>query len=234
MNEPRIVSHDDWIAARKELLAQEKELTRQRDRLSRRIRDLPWERVEKDYVFDGPDGRETLAELFAGSGQLIVYHFMFDPGWDEGCMICSFMADHFAPLVVHLRQRDVTMVAVSRAPLTKLEAFRQRMGWDFRWVSSASNDFSRDFRVSFTQEQIDRGEVEYNYRRESGHPATELPGMSVFATNTAGEVFHTYSTYARGLETFLGTYRFLDVVPRGRDEDGLAFTMQWIRHRDRY
>ncbi len=234
MNEPRIVSHDDWIAARKELLAQEKELTRQRDRLSRRVRDLPWERVEKDYVFDGPGGRETLAEIFDGSGQLIVYHFMFDPGWDEGCMICSFMADHFAPLVVHLRQRDVTMVAVSRAPLAKLEAFRQRMGWDFKWVSSAGNDFSRDFRVSFTPEQVDRGEVEYNYRRESGNPATELPGMSVFATNTAGDIFHTYSTYARGLETFLGTYRFLDVVPRGRNEDGLAFTMQWIRHRDRY
>lgn len=234
MSRPRIVSHDDWIAARKELLAREKEFSRLRDRLSRSIRDLPWERVERDYVFDGPNGRETLAQLFDGKGQLIVYHFMFDPAWDEGCMICSFMADHFTPLVVHLRQRDVTMAAVSRAPIAKLEAFRQRMGWDFKWVSSADNDFSGDFRVSFTQEQIDNGQVEYNYRNEPGVPATELPGMSVFAKNDAGEVFHTYSTYARGLETFLGTYRFLDIVPKGRDEDDLAFTMAWIRHRDRY
>lgn len=234
MNRPRVVSHDDWIAARKELLAQEKEFTRLRDELSDSIRDLPWERIEKDYVFDGPDGPETLAELFDGKSQLIVYHFMFDPAWEEGCRICSFMADHFAPLVVHLGERNVTMLACSRAPLAKLEAFRRRMGWDFKWVSSAGNDFSRDFRVSFTEEQINAGEVEYNYRKASGIPGTELPGMSVFARNSAGEVCHTYSTYARGLETFLGAYRFLDIVPRGRDEDDLAFTMEWIRHRDRY
>lgn len=234
MNARRIVSHDDWISARKELLAQEKQFTRLRDQLSRSIRDLPWERIDKDYVFDGPRGRETLAELFDGRRQLVVYHFMFDPAWEEGCRICSFMADHLAPLVVHLGERDVTMLVCSRAPLAKLEAFRRRMGWDFKWVSSAGNDFSRDFRVSFTEEQIDAGEVEYNYRKERGIPGTELPGMSVFARNGAGEVFHTYSTYARGLETFLGAYRFLDIVPRGRDEDDLAFTMQWIRHRDRY
>lgn len=234
MNARRIVSHDDWISARKELLAQEKQFTRLRDQLSRSIRDLPWERIDKDYVFDGPKGRETLAELFDGRRQLVVYHFMFDPAWEEGCRICSFMADHLAPLVVHLGERDVTMLVCSRAPLAKLEAFRRRMGWDFKWVSSAGNDFSRDFRVSFTEEQIDTGEVEYNYRKERGIPGTELPGMSVFARNGAGEVFHTYSTYARGLETFLGAYRFLDIVPRGRDEDDLAFTMQWIRHRDRY
>ncbi len=234
MNARRIVSHDDWISARKELLAQEKQFTRLRDQLSRSIRDLPWERIDKDYVFDSPRGRETLAELFDGRRQLVVYHFMFDPAWEEGCRICSFMADHLAPLVVHLGERDVTMLVCSRAPLAKLEAFRRRMGWDFKWVSSAGNDFSRDFRVSFTEEQIDAGEVEYNYRKERGIPGTELPGMSVFARNGAGEVFHTYSTYARGLETFLGAYRFLDIVPRGRDEDDLAFTMQWIRHRDRY
>ncbi len=234
MNARRIVSHDDWISARKELLAQEKQFTRLRDQLSRSIRDLPWERIDKDYVFDGPRGRETLAELFDGRRQLVVYHFMFDPAWEEGCRICSFMADHLAPLVVHLGERDVTMLVCSRAPLAKLEAFRRRMGWDFKWVSSAGSDFSRDFRVSFTEEQIDAGEVEYNYRKERGIPGTELPGMSVFARNGAGEVFHTYSTYARGLETFLGAYRFLDIVPRGRDEDDLAFTMQWIRHRDRY
>ncbi len=234
MNARRIVSHDDWISARKELLAQEKQFTRLRDQLSRSIRDLPWERIDKDYVFDSPRGRETLAELFDGRRQLVVYHFMFDPAWEEGCRICSFMADHLAPLVVHLGERDVTMLVCSRAPLAKLEAFRRRMGWDFKWVSSAGNDFSRDFRVSFTEEQIDTGEVEYNYRKERGVPGTELPGMSVFARNGAGEVFHTYSTYARGLETFLGAYRFLDIVPRGRDEDDLAFTMQWIRHRDRY
>jgi len=234
MSNRRIVSHEEWIAVRKDLLKREKEFTRQRDELSRRLRDMPWERVEKDYVFDGPDGRETLAELFDGKGQLIVYHFMFDPGWNEGCKICSFMADHIAPLVAHLRQRDVTMLAVSSAPLAKLEAFRQRMGWDFKWVSCAGNDFNRDFRVSFTQEQIERGEIDYNYRQQGDHPSTELPGMSVFARDAAGEVFHTYSTFARGLETFLGAYRFLDIVPRGRDEDGLAFTMEWIRHRDRY
>ena len=234
MSNRRIVSHEEWIAARKDLLEQEKEFTRQRDELSRHLRDMPWERVEKDYVFDGPDGRETLAELFDKKGQLIVYHFMFDPGWDEGCKICSFMADHFAPLVAHLRQRDVTMLAVSSAPLAKLNAFRQRMGWDFKWVSCAANDFNRDYRVTFTQEQIERGEIDYNYRQQGGHPSTELPGMSVFARDAAGEVFHTYSTFARGLETFLGAYRFLDIVPRGRDEDGLAFTMEWIRHRDRY
>ncbi len=234
MSQRRIVSHEDWIAARKELLAREKDFTRLRDELSDSIRDLPWERVEKDYIFDGPDGRETLAELFDGRSQLIVYHFMFDPTWEEGCRICSFMADHFAPLVVHLGERDVTMLACSRAPFAKLEAFRRRMGWDFKWVSSAGNDFSRDFRVSFTEEQIDTGEVEYNYRKERGIPGTELPGMSVFARNSACEVFHTYSTYARGLETFLGAYRFLDIVPRGRDEDELAFTMEWIRHHDRY
>ena len=234
MSQQVIVSHEDWIAARKKLLAQEKEFTRLRDELSDSIRDLPWERVENDYVFDGPNGRETLAELFDGKSQLVVYHFMFDPAWEDGCRICSFMADHFAPLVVHLGQRDVAMLACSRAPLAKLEAFRRRMGWDFKWVSSAGNDFNRDFRVSFTEEQIATGEVEYNYRKERGIPGTELPGMSVFARNGAGEVFHTYSTYARGLETFLGTYRFLDIVPRGRDEDELAFTMEWIRHRDRY
>ena len=234
MSQRRIVSHEDWIAARKELLAREKDFTRLRDELSDSIRDLPWERVERGYVFDGPDGRETLAALFDGKSQLIVYHFMFDPAWEEGCRICSFMADHFAPLVVHLGERDVTMLACSRAPLTKLDAFRRRMGWDFKWVSSAGNDFSRDFRVSFTEEQIDSGEIEYNYRKERGIPGTELPGMSVFARNSAGEVFHTYSTYARGLETFLGAYRFLDIVPGGRDEDDLTFTMEWIRHRDRY
>ena len=233
VNKRCIVSRGEWVAARKDLLKQEKEFTRQRDELSRRLRSLPWERVEKDYVFDGPDGRETLAELFGGRSQLIVYHFMFDPGWDEGCKICAFMADHFAPLVAHLRQRDVTMLAVSSAPFAKLAAFRQRMGWDFKWVSCAGNDFNRDYRVSFTQEQVDQGAVEYNYRNERGHPSTELPGMSVFCRD-AGDVFHTYSSYARGLEAFLGTYRLLDIVPRGRDEDGLAFSMAWIRHRDRY
>ena len=234
MTRNRIVPHAEWIAARKELLKREKAFTRQRDELSRRLREMPWHRVDRDYVFEGPGGRETLPQLFDGKSQLIVYHFMFDPGWDEGCRICSFMADHFAPLVVHLSQRDVTMLAVSSAPFATLEAFRQRMGWDFKWVSCAGNDFNRDYGVSFTQEQIDEGDVEYNYRRESAHPSTELPGMSVFCRDEAGDVFHTYSSYARGLESFLGTYRLLDIVPRGRDEDGLAFSMAWIRHRDRY
>lgn len=234
MSANTVVSRAEWIEARKKLLSTEKEFTRLRDKLGRQTRDLPWVRVEKDYVFDGPDGRESLADLFGTNSQLIVYHFMFDPDWQEGCTACSFMADHFDPLIVHLNQRDVTMLAVSRAPLPKLEAFRRRMGWRFKWVSSQENEFNWDYHVSFTQDQVERGEIRYNYQTETRFLGTELPGLSVFFKDGNGRIFHTYSSFARGLETFLGVYRLLDVVPKGRDEDGLAYGMEWLRLHDRY
>ena len=233
MAQHRIVTRDEWVAARKALLEKEKAFTRERDELNRLRRQLPWERVEKAYVFDGPDGEETLAGLFAGRSQLIVYHFMFGPDWDEGCKSCSFLADHYAPAVVHLAQRDVTLVTVSRAPLARIEAFRERMGWRFKWVSSLRSDFNQDYQVSFTPEDAAGGEVTYNYAA-TAFPMTEAPGLSVFCKDRSGGVFHTYSTYARGLDTFIGAYHLLDVAPKGRDEDDLAFSMEWVRHHDRY
>ena len=228
-----VVSKEKWTAARKALLAKEKELTRQRDEISRRRRELPWVKVEKEYVFDGPQGKQTLAELFGGRNQLIVYHFMFGPGWAEGCKSCSFLADHFDGSVVHLAHRDVTLLAVSRAPLAQIEAFKKRMGWRFLWVSSHGNDFNFDYHVSFTKDEMAKGKVEYNYQM-SGFPSDEAPGASVFYKDRNGEVFHTYSSYARGLDMLLGAYHFLDLTPKGRDEEGLTHTMAWVRHHDRY
>ena len=233
MAQHAVVPHDEWVAARKRLLEKEKALTRERDALSRLRRELPWERVEKAYVFDGPDGEETLADLFGGRGQLIVYHFMFDPEWDEGCKSCSFLADHYEPAIVHLAQRDVTLVTVSRAPPARIEAFRQRMGWRFKWVSSHRSDFNRDYGVTFSPEDLAGGGVCYNYVA-AAFPMTEGPGISVFRKDGSGSVFHTYSSYARGLDMFIGAYHLLDIVPKGRDEDDLAFSMEWIRHHDRY
>jgi predicted dithiol-disulfide oxidoreductase (DUF899 family) len=232
MTTQNVVSHKDWTAARLAHLKKEKELTRLRDEVARERQALPWERVEKNYVFDGPDGKETLADLFAGRSQLLVYHFMFDPAWEQGCKSCSFVADHYNPAVIHLAHRDVTMVTVSQAPLEKLQAFQRRMGWTFKWVSSFGNDFGRDLGVSFTEQELKSGLAVYNYVR-GPYPITELPGMSVFAKDDEGNVFHTYSTYARGLDIFLTTYQLLDIVPKGRDEDGLR-GMAWLRHRDRY
>ena len=234
MSKNKVVSRDRWIEARKKLLAEEKELTRQRDALSRRRRELPWVKVDKNYVFEGPEGKVTLADLFDGRSQLIVYHFMFGPDWDEGCKSCSFLADHYDPAVVHLQQRDVAMVTVSRAPLDKLKAFQKRMGWNFRWVSSLGNDFNTDYHVSFTPEQIEQGRAGYNYKDNVTFPATEAPGISVFIRDDNGDVYHTYSAYARGLDRFIGTYHLLDIVPKGRDEDGLDYTMEWVRLHDRY
>ena len=234
MNARPIVSHDEWVAARKELLKKEKEFTQLRDTLSQQIRALPWEPVEKTYVFEGPEGPESLADLFAGTQQLIVYHFMFDPEWEHGCKSCSLMADHFDPVLVHLKQRDVSMVAVSRAPLAKLTAFKQRMGWGFKWVSSHTNDFNLDYHVSFTPDQIQHEDFYYNYRMGTDFPGSELPGLSTFFKDDNGAVFHTYSSFARGLDTFLGVYRLLDIVPRGRAEEGLRYGMEWVRHHDRY
>ncbi len=228
-----VVSKEKWTEARKALLAKEKEFTRQRDELSRLRRELPWEKVEKTYVFDGPRGKETLAALFAGRNQLIVYHFMLGPGWAEGCKSCSFLADHFDGSVVHLDHRDVTLAVVSRAPFAEIEAFKKRMGWRFKWVSSNANTFNFDYRVSFTKDELASGKADYNYRL-GGFPVDEAPGLSVFCKDEDGEIFHTYSSYARGLDILLGTYNFLDFTPKGRDEDGLAFSMSWVRHHDRY
>jgi predicted dithiol-disulfide oxidoreductase (DUF899 family) len=234
MNHNPIVSRDEWLAARKQLLNKEKELTRLRDQVSAARRDLPWVKIETNYVFDGPHGKETLADLFDGRSQLVVYHFMFAPGWDEGCRSCSFLADHIDGALVHLAHRDVTLLAVSRAPLSQIEAFKRRMGWRFKWVSSYGNDFNRDYHVSFTKDDIARGKTYYNYEERESPGEGEAPGTSVFYQDRTGNIFHTYSSYARGGDMLIGAYNYLDLVPKGRDEDGLAFTMAWVRHHDRY
>jgi predicted dithiol-disulfide oxidoreductase (DUF899 family) len=225
------VSRDEWLAARKALLAKEKEFTQARDRLSEERRGLPWVRVDNNYVFDGPRGKEALADLFAGKRQLIVYHFMYGPDWEAGCKSCSFWADSFDRIIVHLNQRDVSMVAVSKAPLATLEAFKKRMGWSFKWVSSLHNSFNRDYHVSFTPEE--QATASYNYK-PGGFGSSEAPGVSVFAKDESGAVFHTYSCYARGLDALNSAYQLLDLVPKGRDEGGLPYPMDWVRHRDRY
>lgn len=233
MQKHKAVSRDEWIEARREHLAKEKEFTRRRDQLSRERRELPWVKVDKDYVFDGPDRRQTLAELFEGRSQLYVYHFMFGTDWDEGCPSCSFWADNFNPLVVHLNHRDVTLVAVSKAPLDKLDAYKKRMGWSFRWLSSAGNDFNRDYHVSFTPEEMEKGEVDYNYGK-SQFPSEEAPGVSIFYKDDDGDIFHTYSCYARGLDMLNAAYHMLDLVPKGRDEQDLPYGMAWLRRHDSY
>jgi predicted dithiol-disulfide oxidoreductase (DUF899 family) len=231
--QPAVVPAAEWVAARKELLRKEKEFTQLRDELSRQRRALPWERVEKQYVFEGPQGGQTLADLFGGRSQLLVYHFMFGPGWKEGCPSCSFLADTFDGCAVHLAQRDVTFMAISRATLPEIGAFKKRMGWRFPWVSSFGSDFNYDYQASFSNEQRAAGPVYYNYEWAE-FPSEEGPGASVFYKNEAGEIFHTYSCYARGLDAMVGTYNWLDLAPKGRDEDGLAFTMAWVRHHDKY
>jgi predicted dithiol-disulfide oxidoreductase (DUF899 family) len=231
---PRVVSHNEWLAARKSFLAKEKEFTRQRDELSRLRRELPWEKVEKQYFFSGPSGTgKTLADLFDGRSQLIVYHFMFGPGWKEGCPSCSYLADHFDGPAIHLANRDTTLAVISRAPIAEIEAFKKRMGWKFQWVSSFGTDFNYDYHVSFTAEERAKGKVHYNYT-EMEFPSEEGPGLSVFYKDANGEIFHTYSSFARGLDIFVGAYNFLDHVPKGRDEEGLAHSMAWVRHHDKY
>jgi predicted dithiol-disulfide oxidoreductase (DUF899 family) len=230
---PRIVSRDEWLAARRKLLAREKQLTRERDAVTAERRQLPWVKIEKNYVFDSPDGKKTLADLFAGKSQLVVYHFMFGPEWNEGCPSCSLNMDHADGALPHLAQRDVAFTAVSRAPLSKIQAFKKRMGWRFPWVSSYGADFNYDYHVSFTADEFARGKVEYNFDLVE-FPSTEAPGLSVFYKDNDGNIFHTYSAYARGTEDLMNTYNYLDLVPKGRDEDGLPFTMSWVRHHDRY
>jgi len=231
--EHSIVSQERWLQLRKELLSKEKELTRLRDRLNAERRELPWVRVEKNYLFDAPGGKVSLKKLFAGRSQLVIYHFMFGPDWNEGCPSCSFVSDHIDGALPHLAARDATMVMVSRAPLAKIEAFKKRMGWRFIWVSSYGSDFNSDFRVSFTKDEMAQGKVNYNYAMQE-FPSEEAPGISVFYKDAGGDVFHTYSSYGRGLEQLVGTYMILDMVPKGRDEDKLGFTMEWVRHHDRY
>jgi predicted dithiol-disulfide oxidoreductase (DUF899 family) len=235
MESHRVVSRNQWIEERKALLAREKEFTQLRDQLSHARRDLPWVRVDKDkdYVFDGAGGKQTLAELFAGRQQLIVYHLMFDPSWEEACSRCSFWADNFNGVLVHLNQRDVSLVAISRAPFTKLAAFQKRMGWSFNWVSSFANDFNHDYHVSFTPEQLAQGEVIYNYRMVK-NSMSERPGISVFYKDPGGTIFHTYSCYARGLDMLNVAYHYLDLTPKGRDEEELPFPMEWVRYHDAY
>ncbi len=228
-----VVPKEEWLAARRQHLEQEKEFTRMRDRLSEARRALPWVKVEKQYVFDTPSGAQALSDLFGGRSQLIVYHFMFGPQWAEGCPSCSFWADNFNGIDVHLRHRDIELVAISRAPLAQLEAYRKRLGWQFKWVSSYGNDFNRDYQVSFTPEEMKQGEVFYNFERRR-FPSEEAPGISVFFKDERGEVFHTYSCYARGLDMLNGAYHYMDLAPKGRDETGLSHSMAWVRRHDQY
>jgi predicted dithiol-disulfide oxidoreductase (DUF899 family) len=230
----QIVSREQWTAARQQLLAEEKQLTRMRDKVAAQRRALPWVKVDKTYEFDGPNGKETLADLFDGRSQLVIRHFMFGPGWGEGCVGCSFWSDHLDGALVHLEHRDVTVVVVSRAPLAELQAFQQRMGWRFKWLSSFGTDFNYDYGVSFTPDQIASGKVNYNYA-VMANAGEEMPGLSVFHRDTDGTIAHTYSSYARGNEAMLGAYTILDLTPKGRNEAGPRGNLtDWVRLHDRY
>lgn len=229
----KTVSREDWLQAREDFLQQEKAFTRERDALSKARQALPRWKVDADYEFTGQNGSVKLTEMFAGHSQLIVQHFMFGPDWEEGCPSCSFWADGYNGTIAHLNARDINMVAVSNAPLQSLQAYKQRMGWTFPWYSSMGSSFNFDFAVSFTAEQLESGENNYNYgtQRFNGQ---EAPGMSVFELDQEGAVYHTYSAYARGLDMFNATYHYMDAVPKGRDEDELPFSMAWLRRRDSY
>jgi len=228
-----IVSPSEWLAARKQLLAEEKQLTRQMDAVSAKRRALPWVKIEKDYRFETRKGRVSLADLFGGHSQLVIQHFMLGPGWEEGCPSCSYMADHTDAMLPHLGARDVTMLAVSSAPLAEIEAFKKRMGWNFAWVSSQGSTFNHDFHVSFTEGEVASGKVNYNYTSQP-FGSTEAPGISVFQKDADGSIYHTYSVYGRGVELMMGTYRILDLTPKGRDEDDLEHSMAWVKYHDSY
>jgi predicted dithiol-disulfide oxidoreductase (DUF899 family) len=232
MTTHKVVNHDAWIAARQRFLLKEKEFTRLRDELSRERRELPWERVDKEYVFESTNGRETLADLFGEHSQLIVYHFMYGPDWEIGCRSCSFWADNFNNIVPHLAARDASLVAVSLAPLQKLQAQARRFGWTFKWVSSHGSDFNFDYHVSFSPEALERGDAVYNYTPQK-LGSTEMPGISAFFRD-GKQIYHSYSTYARGLDMLNAAYHYLDIAPKGRDEEGLAYPQQWVRHRIAY
>jgi len=233
---PKVVSRAEWLSARRELLAKEKELTREYDRIRALRRELPWMKVEKNYVFDGPNGKESLSDLFAGRSQMIVRHFMFGPGWREGCVGCSFASDHVQGALVHLEHHDVTYVAVSRAPFAEIDAFRKRMGWSFKWLSSFESEFNYDYHVSFTKEEIAKGKVFFNFEvRDLPFNLEEMSGVSVFFKDPSGNIFHTYSCHARGDEGGLTSYFYLDLTPNGRNENGPTYSLaDWVRHHDRY
>jgi predicted dithiol-disulfide oxidoreductase (DUF899 family) len=233
MPDRKIVSRAEWLLAREAHLVREKEFDRQRDALTRERQELPWVKIDVEYEFADVDRTISLKELFLERSQLVVYHFMFHPDWKEGCPSCSFWADNFERIIAHLNQRDVSMVAVSRARIGKIETFKKRMGWSFRWLSSEYNDFNQDFQVSFTPEQLDSGDVIYNYK-ERGFSGPEAPGVSVFYKNANNDVFHTYSTFARGLDKLNAAYHYLDIVPKGRDDQALPHPQAWVRHHDRY
>ena len=228
----RVVSRQEWLNERTKLLAQEKDFTRRRDALAAKVRELPWVKLDKAYTFDTPTGKKSLGELFGPHRQLIVYHFMFDPTWSQGCKSCSFVADHYNSLVIHLAHRDISLVTISKAPMERLEQFRARMNWTFLWVSAAHTDFGRDFGVSFTDQELADEKATYNYTIKP-YPIRELPGVSVFYKDARGSIYHTYSTFARGLEDFLTAYRYIDITPKGRDE-APGEGMNWLRHHDRY
>jgi predicted dithiol-disulfide oxidoreductase (DUF899 family) len=231
LNHP-VVSHDDWVEARRAFMKKEKELTRLRDELAAERRDLPWERVEKDYIFEGPDGSRALAQLFGDSKQLVVYHFMYAPEWEAGCKSCSFWADNFNLIAPHLRARDISFMAISRAPVDKLEAYKKRMGWSFPWFSNAGNDFNYDYHVSFTPDEIAAVRAEYNFSEIDLDDDTDLPGISVFVKGDDGAIYRAYSTYSRGIDLMNGAYNYMDLTPKGRDES--AGAMSWLRRRDEY
>ena len=229
--EHEVVSHADWLAARKELLAKEKAFTKLRDELTRERLALPWEEVTKAYTFEGPKGKESLGDLFEGRSQLVIYQFMYDPEWKAGCPICSFWADNFDGIIRHLNHRDVTMIAVSRAPFAKLEAYRKRMGWTFKWVSSGGSEFNFDNQASFTPLQVQKKTAFYNFvTQDPGE--TEREGVSVFYREADGKIFHTYSAYARGIDMVNTAYNYLDLVPKGRDEGGKG--PYWVKRHDEY
>ena len=233
MTDHPVVSSEKWLVARKELLAKEKEFSRLRDELTQQRRNLPWEKVDKKYTFDAAGGKETLADLFGSCSQLIIYHFMYGPDWEEGCPSCSFWADNFNGIDVHLKHRDMNLIAVSRARLDTLDAYKKRMGWNFKWVSSYDSDFNQDYQASFTPDEMEQGEVYYNYETTK-FPSEEAPGISVFYRDQQGDVFHTYSCYARGLDMLNGAYHYMDLVPKGRDEADLPHSMAWLRRHDQY
>ncbi len=230
----KVVKPQAWLAARKALLVKEKKFTKLRDQLNQQRRDLPWEKVEKDYSFDGPQGRESLADLFGNKSQLIIWHFMFGPDWKEGCSHCSFWADSFNGNIVHLAARDTTMLAVSRAPLKKIEPFQKRMGWSFKWVSSFNTDFNYDYQASFSPQDFKRGKAMYNYRVIEPF-SDELHGVSVFYKDSQGDIYHTYSTYGRGVDMLNNAYQYMDLTAKGRNEDwSIDHPSGWVRHHDKY
>ena len=234
MTSQPIVSREEWLKARLELLKKEKEHSKIRDEITRARQNLPWVKIEKDYIFEGPNKKFYLKDLFEDKSQLIIYHFMFEKDWEEGCKSCSFLADHYEPAIVHLANRDVAMITISKAPLEMLESFKKRMKWNFNWLSSENSDFNEDFHVSFTDEELKQGKGHYNFEETKLFGTKEAPGISVFVRDENGQIYHTYSAYARGLENFITAYHLLDIVPKGRNEGGFSYGMEWLRHKDRY